>query len=437
MKNLRMIWLLGLILVLMLSGCANSPKQASTSKTEANDPKNRKVAVKMDEILKGKAGKYAGDRYDKKKVEQELDKIPKNASDKEVFNSIVDLIGEDFRPEKKSYDEFDTSYSRVGSKPGDNTKMPNMKEKNLAILLDSSGSMSSRVSGGQKMEVAKAAVQQFVSKAPKDTNVSLTAYGHKGSNSKADKKISCSAVEEVYPLKQMDKKQFESALTPLKPTGWTPLASAIKQARESFANKGNAKAENVVFVVSDGLETCGGDPVKEAKKLAKAHIKATVNIIGFDVNNEEQQTLQEVAEAGGGTYFTAQSKEDLKEYFYKQYLELEDKWRQYNEANLGKNMDDENQKSGQLLKLSGSVDKKKINESDRFTEAINYMLNRKEYKKLDMYKFERRDSLNKYFLDRYSKTSDNIHNNSDKSSDKLKEDVKKGFDTVEKNRRDQ
>ncbi|SFS85817.1 vWA domain-containing protein [Marininema halotolerans] len=431
MKTIRRMWVLSLLLTLMVAGCAPTADQASAGKGEKEQPKNRKLPIKMDEILKREEGKYAGDRYDKKKVERELDKIPKNASEKEIFNRIVDLIGEDFRPEKKAYDEFDTNYAKV-KKPGNNTTSPSMKGTNIAIVLDSSGSMSSQVGGGQKMKVAKEAVQEFVSKAPKDAKVSLIAYGHKGGNSKADKKASCAAVEEVYPLKAMDKERFQSVLNDLQPTGWTPLAGAIKQAKDSFATEGNAKAENVVFVVSDGLETCGGDPAKEAEALTKAHIKATVNIIGFDVNNQEQQTLQAVAEAGGGTYFTAQSKEDLKQYFHKQYLELQMKWIHYNGKASGQLASDYGSQSNNLVTLNSKITNKHLRENNRFDEVVGYMLEKRELDHLNEYSYKRYSEIDNYFSARYSKVSNEIDKGYQETSDQVDKNYRDGFDSTEK-----
>lgn len=58
---------------------------------------------------------------------------------------------------------------------------------NIAILLDASGSMAQKIGGKTKMDLAKEAVNQFVSSMPEGSNVSLRVYGHKGSNSDNDK----------------------------------------------------------------------------------------------------------------------------------------------------------------------------------------------------------------------------------------------------------
>ncbi|UTI44515.1 hypothetical protein NKG37_05715 [Niallia sp. RD1] len=65
-------------------------------------------------------------------------------------------------------------------------------------------------------------------------------------------------------------------------------------------------------MVSDGVETCDGDPVTAAKQLQNQSIKAKVNIIGFDVDNEGQKQLKQVADSGGGEYVTVNDPADLE-----------------------------------------------------------------------------------------------------------------------------
>ena len=147
------------------------------------------------------------------------------------------------------------------------------KQVNVAILLDASGSMNEKVSGGVKMDLAKQAIQQFAADLPEGTNVSLRVFGHKEGKSK---KESCQSSETVYPLSSYDANSFDSALNKFGAQGWTPLAKAIRDARKrtSLHRHASDGVENIVYVVSDGEETCGGDPVKEAKELHTSDMKA-------------------------------------------------------------------------------------------------------------------------------------------------------------------
>src|SRR5690606_41143319 len=50
--------------------------------------------------------------------------------------------------------------------------------------------------------------------------------------------------------------------------GWTPVAGALESAKESFAGLDAETNTNLIYLVSDGIETCDGDPVAAAKNFA-------------------------------------------------------------------------------------------------------------------------------------------------------------------------
>lgn len=83
-----------------------------------------------------------------------------------------------------------------------NEKGDNQQPEKAIILLDASSSMLLNVDGQQKIKVAKSAVKRFANTIGKDddSEVSLVVYGHKGSESEADKKVSCEGIEEIYPM---------------------------------------------------------------------------------------------------------------------------------------------------------------------------------------------------------------------------------------------
>ena len=57
------------------------------------------------------------------------------------------------------------------------------------------------------------------------------------------------------------------------------------------------------MLVSDGKETCQGDPALAARALAAKGI--TVHTVGFVVDTAARGQLQAIAQATGGTYFDA------------------------------------------------------------------------------------------------------------------------------------
>jgi len=187
-----------------------------------------------------------------------------------------------------------------------------MKENlNVEIVLDASGSMAQKIGGTTKMELAKQAIRTFAADLPEQANVALRVYGHKGSNADKDMKVSCNSSDLVYSLRTYDANELNKALNNFKPTGWTPIALALEGVKKDLAPYNSNENTNIVYLVSDGVETCGGNPALVAKGLAESNIAPIVNIIGFDVDSEGENSLKKIAESAKGTYATVRNQQDL------------------------------------------------------------------------------------------------------------------------------
>jgi outer membrane protein OmpA-like peptidoglycan-associated protein len=92
--------------------------------------------------------------------------------------------------------------------------------------------------------------------------------------------------------------------------GNTPIAASLRAAGAELKNK-ISKGE--IILISDGRETCGGDPCLEAGKLsAYENIELKVFTIGYSVDGETREQLKCIAKQGGGKYFDAKDKFVLK-----------------------------------------------------------------------------------------------------------------------------
>src|SRR5690606_22122986 len=369
-------WMLILCLVFS-SGCSllsgKNADQADADK-KSNEVEVKQAATDVEGMLREGPGKYAGDKYDEEKVKAELDKLPDNLTGDEAYNHLVALLAEDYKPELKVLENFDPTIKTNVKEPGGvNTPEGELpKQVNVEILLDASGSMAGRVSGGVKMDLAKEAIRDFVSKLPEGAQVALRVYGHKGSNQQKDKELSCKSTEVVYPLGAYDESSFQKSLDKFRPTGWTPLAAAIEQAKSDLRGKTGEKVENIIYVVSDGIETCGGDPVKAAKELHQSEIQAIVNIIGFDVDNEGQRALKKVAEAGGGKYTTVNTGEDLRKHLEEEYERLADEWEMWGTESYLEASKLWSEKWETLDKAEVTMIDKYARERDRMLKAKDY-----------------------------------------------------------------
>ena len=66
-------------------------------------------------------------------------------------------------------------------------------------------------------------------------------------------------------------------------------------------------------MISDGIETCEGDPCAVAKDLVQQGINLRVNVVGFDVDEKTRAQLQCIADKGNGQYFDAENAHDFQE----------------------------------------------------------------------------------------------------------------------------
>jgi Mg-chelatase subunit ChlD len=188
------------------------------------------------------------------------------------------------------------------------------KTKNLLLILDSSGSMAAKLGNESKMEIAKKVILGHASNIPQGMNIGLMVYGHKGSNSNADKPVSCNGIDLLSPIAPYNKTSFEASVNSFSPTGWTPIGNALIEAKKAFSNLKDQ--ENMVIVVSDGIETCDSNPVDAAKDLFEsAGIQAKIDVIGFAVDSDATNQLKEIARVGGGEYFSAASSDELQKIF--------------------------------------------------------------------------------------------------------------------------
>ncbi len=346
------IFVLFILSLAVMTACANEQAQNEDTKSaaapaaeESEEEKIPAAARTVEEMVEQKAGTLVEEHMDpgletlqswdrqqyldfiqetfKPIVEEELKTYfteNKSLSSEEVYDYLVHTLGSGNY--KKYYEElasYDHGFRMPELPDGEDEVTTKQKKVNALVLLDASGSMKEALEGKTKMDLAKAAIEGFVEQIPEEANVSLISYGHVGTEANSDQAKSCAAVETVYPLAAYQKENFTNSLRSFEASGWTPLAGAIQKAGEILQAYPSEEYYNQVYIVSDGVETCNGDPVAAAKELQNQNIKAKVNIIGFNVDNEGQQQLKQVADSGGGEYVTVDNPAELE-------IEMTKKW---------------------------------------------------------------------------------------------------------------
>ncbi len=189
---------------------------------------------------------------------------------------------------------------------------PQVPPTRVIVMIDGSGSMAGRMGGKTKLELAREAALGFVAGLPPAVQTSLLVFGQRGDNSEAGKAKSCSAIDVLAPM-STDRGQLRSGLGRVRAVGWTPLAAGLDRA-EALLTASSTPGEQIIYVVSDGEETCGGDPVASARRINSGRTRAIVNVIGFNLPSNEAAKLTAVAHAGGGGFVNVSSEAELERF---------------------------------------------------------------------------------------------------------------------------
>ena len=181
-----------------------------------------------------------------------------------------------------------------------------LNDRSVEIVVDASRSMWGQIDGVSKMEIAKETLEDLSYWLPADLDLALRAYG----SASAVESNNCSDSNLLVPFGELNRDPVRRAIAGLRPTGQTPIAYALNQAARDF---GSLQSDRSLVLVSDGIESCGGDPVEAALALRDQGV--VVHLIGFGLGNaadEDTASLRAVASASGGRYVTASSAEELK-----------------------------------------------------------------------------------------------------------------------------
>lgn len=172
----------------------------------------------------------------------------------------------------------------------------------VVLVLDCSGSMAEPVAGGgTKWAAARQTALDLVDGVTDGRDVALIAYG-------ADAARECASVDvlrEMAPATADTRAELRRLIGGLKPAGHTPIAKSLAAAGRQLARTDRPAK---VILVTDGMETCHGDPaaIAAALKAACKHLQS-VEVIGLGLKDEEKAAVAAIAKAGAGRFHDAQS----------------------------------------------------------------------------------------------------------------------------------
>lgn len=181
----------------------------------------------------------------------------------------------------------------------------------IEVILDVSGSMAAKVQGERKMDLARSALHKAVRGLDSPAFVvGFRAYGFDNTVPKTPED-SCPNTELLNAIEANQVASIRERVATLHPYGYTPIARSLELAGADLLATDSSK--QMIILISDGEETCGGDPVRVAEQLREMGIDVETHVIGFDLDKEQAAQMRAVAKAGGGQYYDAKDAAALED----------------------------------------------------------------------------------------------------------------------------
>jgi hypothetical protein len=166
--------------------------------------------------------------------------------------------------------------------------------------------MLQRLGDKRRIEIAKAVLTSAVSeRIPPGTPVALRVFGHRQANA-------CRTDLEA-PLAPLDPARMTKTIKAIAAMNLakTPIADSLAKVEADLKGVAGRK---IVVLLTDGEETCDGDPGKVIRALYDKGIDVALNIVGFAIDDAELEAqFRSWAELGGGRYLSARDQSGLND----------------------------------------------------------------------------------------------------------------------------
>ncbi len=163
--------------------------------------------------------------------------------------------------------------------------------------------MLAKMENDLRMNVAKKLLSDLTDSLKVNPNVELAlrVYGHLHHR----RLQNCKDSKLEVPFRPGNHEVIINSLKNLQPQGNTPIAYSLQQSANDFTKDDNAR--NIIIIITDGLESCGGDPcaISIALQEKKIFLKPFVIGIGMEENFEKQFSCV-------GQYFDARNVSEFR-----------------------------------------------------------------------------------------------------------------------------
>lgn len=169
------------------------------------------------------------------------------------------------------------------------------------VVFDASGSMWNPMENATRIEIARQVMSQFLEGYDVSQPLGVIAYGHR-------KRGDCEDIEVIVEPGIISPSSVAQKIKSLLPKGMTPLAESLRRAAALIPP--TTESANILLI-TDGLETCGGDPCAVAEELIATGIKIRAHVVGFGLTKAEAASLSCIAQLTGGLMFNPSNGKEL------------------------------------------------------------------------------------------------------------------------------
>lgn len=156
----------------------------------------------------------------------------------------------------------------------------------VAVVVDASGSMEEPIAGAaSRLDAAKDAIGDLLEGLPPDIDVGLVEFRD------------CERIQRDRFYSGAERAQLKAQVDALRPGRGTPLARSVERAGAILSSQVPA----VMIVVTDGEDSCGGDPCAAAREVKRKRPNLVINVI--DIGSGGASPAACMAEITGGKVY--------------------------------------------------------------------------------------------------------------------------------------
>ncbi len=174
----------------------------------------------------------------------------------------------------------------------------------ILFVFDASNSMYSKWESDSRINIAKRLLTQMLDslKNIENVEVALRVFGHQKPVPPQD----CKDTRLEVPFQKNNIDDIKAVIQRIEPKGTTPIAYSLESAALDFPK--STPSRNIIILITDGIEECGGDPCAVSIALQKQGIILRPFVIGIGLDEDFRKSFECV-----GQYFDATSEKQFKD----------------------------------------------------------------------------------------------------------------------------